>query len=146
MVRMMTHVQRVFATVNVVASHSVQRALRVRVVVVVRAQVVRAQVLVAAVRQQVRHHAVTASLADVLARMQVRVRGHMPARVLCVAAQVQRAPQVTAATTGVAHAQAQVLARPVPIVHVAQPFFPSNLTDNRLARPACKICHHEYLN
>ena len=144
----MMRVQQVSVTVSVAVSLSVQRVLQVLRVADVLAQVVRAQEQVAAVHRQVRHHVVTVSPADVPDRMQVRMR----VQGRSVAARVHLALQATAVTTVAAHAlphvpaQAPALDHPAPIAHVVQLFSPSNLSDNRLARPACKICHHEYLN
>ena len=125
----MMHVQPVSATVSVVASSNVLPALQARRVPDVLVQVVQDPERVAAAHQPVRRHVVTANLAVVRVRMQVRVLFAAVAHVLLHV--LARVP---------------VLVHPAPVAHVAQPFFPSNLSDNRLARPACKICHHEYLN
>ena len=139
-------VQPAFVTVNAVANHNAQRVRQVRVVVGVLVQDVRAQAQVAAVRLPVRRRVVTASPADVPAPMQ----GHATAQVPSAAAPAHRALQAIARITEAVRAlplvRAQAAARdhPAPIVRVVPPFFPSNWTNNRLARPACKICHHEY--
>jgi hypothetical protein len=139
---MMTRVPPVSGTVNVVPSN-VRHVLQARQVLVAQAPGVRVQAQGAAVLLQARRlvetvRAVHAPLTQVQDRF---ARAQGPVLVQDIAA-------ITAAVHVLPHVPAQVLAQahPVPIVLAVPLFFPSNLSDNRLARPACKIRHHEYLN
>jgi hypothetical protein len=137
-------VQRVFVTASVAAKRNAQRALLVRAVADAPVPDVQGLERIVAVRRWHKRHAVMVHLTAVPVRTRVQTLAQAQSEV----GQVQPALQVTAAARVPPHVRARVSARdrPVPIAHVAPPFFPSNLTDNRLARPACKICHHEYLN
>ena len=81
----------------------------------------------------------------VLAKAPVKVQDKRPAVTVKAAVVPHRVTPLRAQAPAVRFAPVRALiAQAKPIAPVVQPFLTSNLPANRLARPACKICHHEY--